>query len=95
MNSNYFNCIVNNLKFEEILLLGILQDEDSTSPFKSMNRSDVYQKSNMTIANFRKTLNNLVSMNFISILSGNKNHKIFITQYGLMALKKSLEEANS
>lgn len=89
----YFNYIVNGLSYDEVLLLGILKEADATAPFKSILRIDMYRESNLSLASFRKTVNSLLSVQFISVVVGDKKQRIYITDFGIKALNDFLKEA--
>lgn len=91
--SDYFEHIIRQLTIEEMAILGILIDRDATAAFKSMKRSDVYERSDMSLANFRKTIGKLSATCLIDVVTGSKEHKMFLTSYGQQALEKSLEGA--
>lgn len=88
----YFENIVHNLTFEEVGILGILSDRDATAAFKAIKRSELLVDSQMTVANFRKVFGKLTATRLVDVVTGNKEHKVFLTNFGQVALDKSLEE---
>jgi hypothetical protein len=52
----YFELIIRKLTIDEMAVLGILLDKDATAAFKSIKRNDLFQLSQLSIANFRKTM---------------------------------------
>lgn len=92
MNDNYFSYVVSNLAFEEVSILGILIDKDSTAPFKSITRESLLNSSGLTLARFRKVINNLTSSHLVEVVTGGKEHRMYITEYGMKAIQESLKE---
>lgn len=91
--NDYFEQIVGHLAIEEMALLGILIDKDATAAFKAIRRNELFELSELSIANFRKTMEKLTATHLINLVTGGKEHKVFLTTYGLQAIDKSLEEA--
>lgn len=91
----YFDHIISSLTIEDMAVLGILIDHDATAAFKAMKRNAVLDVSGMSLANFRKTIGQLTAMRLIEVVTGRKEHKIFLTVYGKQALEKSLEGVDS
>jgi predicted transcriptional regulator len=92
--NDYFDHVIRQLSIEEVALLGILSDKDATATFKSMKRSHLFETSEMSLANFRKTMEKLKATSLIEVVTGGKEHKVFLTLYGHQALEKSLEGVN-
>lgn len=90
----YFEQIVQQLSIEEIAVLGILLDQDATAAFKAIRRQEVMQSSDLSLAQFRKTMEKLTATYLINVVTGGKEHKVYLTSYGTKALEKSLEEVN-
>lgn len=88
---NYFQHIVSRLTLDEMDILGVLTDHDATATFKAMRKKEVYEKSGLTEANFRKVIYRLDAINFLETVTGNKEHLYYITNLGLMAVSQSLE----
>jgi predicted transcriptional regulator len=91
----YFDHIIRQLAIEEVSVLGILLDRDATAAFKSVRRSQLYENSDMSLATFRKTIDKLKSTSFIEVVTTRKEHKVYLTSYGLLALEKSLKEVKA
>lgn len=87
---SYLDEISESLSINELSILGLLRDNNADAKFKSMKRSKLMEISNLSIADFRKVINRLESTLFIVIVTGQKEHKIFITEFGQYALSKSL-----
>lgn len=91
--NDYLEHIIRQLTIEEIAILGILHENDATAAFKSIRRTTVFTESELTEANFRKTIGKLTATCLIEMVTGNKEHKMYLTDYGQLALQKSLEGA--
>jgi DNA-binding MarR family transcriptional regulator len=91
--NEYFEHIVKNLTIEEMGILAVLSDMDSTAAFKAVRRTEVLGKSELTIAHFRKAVGKLVSACLVNVVPGSKEQKVFLTEYGLKALEFTLKEA--
>lgn len=90
-NNNYFHHIVSKLTIDDMNILGILTDQDATATFKALKKRDVYERSGLTEANFRKIIYRLDAINFIETVTGSKEHMYYITSFGLSAIDQSLE----
>lgn len=90
MNS-YFDYIVSKLDLNELKILGILYDNNAITTYKAMLKKNVIEESGLTEAKFRKSLTKLEANCFVEIVTGSKSHKIYLTDYGVSALSKSLE----
>jgi hypothetical protein len=87
----YFQHIVARLTLDDISILGILADNKATAPFKAMRKKSFIEEMGISEANLRKTIYRLGAVDFIGTVIGNKEHKLFITDIGSLAIEKSLE----
>lgn len=87
----YFRCVVSGLTIDDTMLLGILQDKDAISKQKSIKVSVVLKESEYTEAKFRKSIDRLTALQFITLNKDYKEHGVFISEYGVIALKNTLE----
>jgi predicted transcriptional regulator len=92
MVNTYLDEISDSLSINELSVLGLLTDHHADATFKSMKRGRLMELSNLSISDFRKVINRLEITKFIGIVYGQKEHKIFITEFGQYALAKSLEK---
>lgn len=90
----YFADVVSSLTIEDIHLLSILYDNDATAVFKSMKSKEVQDITGYTEAVFRRIMYRLTANKFLGIIPLNKQHGIYITNYGVEAINKSLKEVN-
>ncbi|WP_137743275.1 hypothetical protein [Robertmurraya siralis] len=89
---SYFEEIVNSLSIEDLSLLGLLHDNDAEIKFKAIKKKDLQEQSNLSEANFRKSIYRLEIAKLIEIVTGQKEHKVFITNFGQKALNISLSK---
>lgn len=91
----YLHFIVSKLTIEELSILGILNDKDATAAFKAIRRSLLFKESKLSTATFRKTVDKLTATQFLKIVTGGKEGKLYLSYYGQKALQQSLEEVAS
>lgn len=91
----YFDNIVTNLTFNDMAVLTTLSDKEADAVFKAISYSIINKEANLTTFQLKKTLMRLEALKFIEILSTEKQHKVFITAYGYLALNKNLEGVES
>lgn len=88
---DYLNEIISNLTIEDINLLGILQAEDASTKQKSIRLQSVFAKCETTEAKFRKLIDKLSALKFVTINKDYKEHRLFISDYGVIALNNILQ----
>ncbi|MFS1518520.1 hypothetical protein V1503_18965 [Bacillus sp. SCS-151] len=89
--NEYFDHIISKMSFRDISILGILHDNGANVVFKAITRRDLKGLSNLSEAKFRETLIRLEANGFINIVGGNKDHRIYINEYGQLAINESLK----
>lgn len=89
---NYFDHIISKLTINDMSILGVLADNQANVAFKAMRKKDVFDQLKMSEANFRKSLYRLEANQFIEVDTVDREHKLYITEYGQIALNQSLEE---
>ena len=87
----YFQHVVSRLNLDEMNVLGILTDDDATATFKSMKKKELYERSGLSEANFRKIIYRLDAISFVETVTGSKEHMYYVTNFGLMAINQSLD----
>ena len=88
---SYFEEIVSELTYDEMVILGLLSDQNANSVFKSIKKKSVQEQTNLTDANIRKSILRLEAKRFIEINSSSKEYRLYITEYGQLALNKQLQ----
>ncbi|MCA1025693.1 hypothetical protein LCM23_06285 [Cytobacillus kochii] len=89
---NYFNSIVQSLTITDLKILGILHDQNIDVKFKAVKKKKLKEESLLSESNFRKSLYRLDAMQFIELVTGEKDHRVFISDIGKEALRISLSE---
>lgn len=92
---NYFTSVIGHLSLEEIELLNLLTSSESTNRYSAQTKKELLQKSKLTEANFRKIMTRLEAMNLIEIVTGNKDHLVFVNEYGQNAIQYIYERSNA
>ncbi|MCA1233343.1 hypothetical protein LBW83_17170 [Bacillus velezensis] len=87
----YFDSVIDNLTRNDLYILGLLSDEGVDLKFKSIRKKTIQEKTQLTDATFRKSIDRLEALQFINIVKNSKEHTVFITQYGQEALRYQLE----
>lgn len=90
--SSYFDYISSKLTLDEMLILGYLNDKQANTAFKSVKRKQILEEIKLTMSRFRNALLKLDASGFIETVTGTKEHRIYVTEYGQMALSKQLQE---
>lgn len=88
---NYFNDVVSSLTIDDMNILGILYDKEATAGFKAMINNEVYEMSGLSEATYRRIIYRLAANKFIEIIGVKKQNALYITEYGIQAIMKSLE----
>lgn len=91
IGNEYFSHVVNRLKIHDISLIGKLYDKDATNHFKALSKKTLIEELEISEANLRKIIYRLEALDFIQAVTGDKTHKIFITELGVLALENSLQ----
>lgn len=87
----YFQHVIESLTMEDVYLLGILQDYDAVSKQKSIKNSKVLELSNNSEAKYRKTIDRLSALQFVVLVKDYKEHTIYISEYGTLALSEVIK----
>ncbi|WP_407270584.1 hypothetical protein [Radiobacillus sp. PE A8.2] len=82
----YLSNIISSLSYQELTILAVLEKADA--PFKAISRQKLLDKSELSIAVFQKYLYRLEVTKTIHVLKESKEHSVYITQYGKLALNK-------
>ncbi|WP_080845580.1 hypothetical protein [Cytobacillus gottheilii] len=82
----YFNAIVDGLNLQDIEVLNVLTSTRATSLLSAITRKEVNDKVSYSEAIFRKTLQRLEAIKFVNVVTGNKEHSIYATEFGQNAI---------
>lgn len=88
----YFYDIVNSLSFDDLVILGILNDNEAEMKFKAITKGEISDHGKLSDAKLRKSLYRLEIAKFIEIVKDNKEHSVFITPIGQRALFTSISK---
>jgi RIO-like serine/threonine protein kinase len=89
---DYFEQITNRLTLDDLEILTHLQDNEATATFKALKNQKLFELSKLSEAKYRKTISKLTSILFVETDTSEREHSLYITTYGLAALRKSLLE---
>ena len=90
--NNYFESVVESLTIDDLRVLGVLSDNEAEVKFKAITKKMLNEMSKLSTANFRKSIYRLEIAKFINIVIGQKDHRVYITEFGQRALFTSLSE---
>ncbi|MGE7305713.1 hypothetical protein AAXE64_27785 [Priestia megaterium] len=88
----YFENITKKMTIEEMDVLAFLYEKDANASFKAVKRQQIQETTGMTPTEFRKVIEKLTATQFIDIVYGKKEHRVFLTVFGKEALEQSIEE---
>jgi RIO-like serine/threonine protein kinase len=88
----YTDYIVASLTANDMKILAVLETLEANATFKSITRNMLKERSELTDFKFRKSLNRLEALMFIVVLKDGKAHRVYVTEFGEVALNKNLEE---
>jgi predicted transcriptional regulator len=91
---DYFDFVVNRLDIDELGILGILFDKEANAVFKALPTKHTMDLADLSKSKFYRLLNRLSSAGFVECSKGTNYSKIYLTQFGINALEKSLEGEN-
>jgi hypothetical protein len=95
MEERYFQDVVNELGIEELHLLGFLYDNEATVGFKALKKEVVMQQANLSEAVYRRIIGRLSIAKFIESVNQSKHSALFVSEYGVAAIQKSLNLGGS
>lgn len=88
----YFQDVVSSLSIDDMDVMGKLYDNDATAAFKAMKHTDLQELTGLSEATYRKIIYRLIAIKFIDVITLKRQHGIYITLYGMDALKTSIKE---
>lgn len=88
---SYLSHVVSNLTIHDMKVMATLANLEATAIFKSVKKNYLLEKSGLSEFKFRKSLERLDAVRFITIVKDGKNHRICITNFGQLALNQNLE----
>lgn len=91
MNNDYFKSVVSSLTVDDMNILEILYTKEADAAFKALLNSDVLTHSRLSEATYRRIIYRLEANKFVEIINVKKQNAMYITQYGIEAIIKSVE----
>lgn len=91
MREDYFNSVVSSLTMDDMRLLGILYDNEANAVFKAMKNAELLEAANLSDAVYRRTICRLNASKLIENASLQKMHMLYITEFGMSAIKANIE----
>jgi len=87
----YIQEVIQNLTLDDLKLINALYNKDATTKFKSVTNKYATKESTLSASKYRKSLDRLTGNCFVEHVIGGKEHRVFVTTYGMYALEKTLE----
>lgn len=87
MINDYLEHVINKLTWDDFKLLGILHTKNITEKYRAMSYQKIFKLSNLSEAIFRKIIYRLTATGFIEVNTGRKEHSMFLTEYGVLAVQ--------
>lgn len=87
---DYFENVVSSLTIDDMNILVILYDNEATAGFKALSNGEVFERSGLSEATYRRTMYRLVANKFIEIVTVKKQNAFYVTLYGVKAIEKSM-----
>lgn len=87
----YLQEIINKLTLDDVILLGTLYENEATATHKAMKKKTIIEISSLTEAKYKKSLYRLMGSCLIDIVTGITEQRVYVTDYGFIAIQKHLE----
>jgi len=87
---DYFEEVMRKLTIEDVGVLGWLFQNEANAVFKAVKKRSVAEGVNYSTSNFRKTLSKLEAIHFVGTVTGAKEHKLYLTEYGQQAVQQGI-----
>lgn len=91
----YFEYVVSSLTIDDVYVLGALQESDATTGFKAIPNLELQRAVEFTEATYRRTINRLSANKLIETITVKKSNLIYLTEFGIAAVNKSLEKVGA
>lgn len=88
---DYLDEVIENLTLEDLKVLGELYDKCAFNKFKGLTNKKLSDSTYLTKNAYSSTTNRLFGKCFIDKATDFKTHRIYITNYGVYALERSLK----
>lgn len=87
---DYFQHVANSLTHDDMKVLGILFDNEATAGFKAMKNADVLPATQLSEATYRRVVYRLSANKFVEIITQQKMHMLYITEFGMNAIRTTV-----
>lgn len=91
---SHFTSLVDRLTLEDMEVLNVLAKQESISRFSAKTKKEIIKETNLGESLLRKTIIRLEAMNFINIVLGNREHLLYVNEYGQEAIQHIYERSN-
>lgn len=91
----YFLSIVQRLTLEELEMLNYLTKNEINNRFSAIKKKELQNITNFTEAIFRKIFTRLEALNLIEVVTGSKDHLVYVNEYGENAIQLIHERSNN
>jgi CTP-dependent riboflavin kinase len=87
---DYFHLVAHSLTHDDFKVLAVLSDSEATAAFSAMKNAEVLSATQLSEATYRRIIYRLSGNKFIEIINQQKMHMLYITEYGINAIKTTL-----
>lgn len=91
---NHFSSLIDRLTLDDIEILNCLTQQESLNRFSAKTKKEVLDEVNLSESKIRKALCRLEAMNFIDIVAGNREHLVFVNEFGQQVIHQICERSN-
>lgn len=88
---DYFKDVASSLTMDDFRVLAALYDQDAVSGFSAMKNSDILLATKLSEATYRRIVYRLSANKFVEIVTRQKMHMLYITQYGVNAINTTMK----
>jgi hypothetical protein len=87
---DYFQHVANSLTHDDMKVLAILMDNEANAGFKAMKNADVLPATQLSEATYRRIIYRLSANKFVEIVTQQKMHMLYITEFGMNAIRTTV-----
>lgn len=88
---DYFQHVASCLTMDDLKVLGVLYDNDATAGYSAMKNADVLSATKLSEATYRRIVYRLSANKFVEIVTQQKMHMLYITQFGTSAINTTMK----
>ena len=90
----HFRTLVDGLDLTDIEILNFLSSKGSYSKFSAQTKKESMETLQMSESKIRKSIIRLEAMKFIDVVVGSREHLIYVTDYGKIAISSIYERGS-